>query len=186
MPHQPEIDRQHALRSLHTRPLIESDLAAAAILEHGSCPAPWSAIELGRRLRQANVVSLAAEFGQRGSGQIAGYIIGQQVRRMIRLERLTIAAGRRRCGIGALLVRQLAHKLRPGDCRRLFLEVRESNLIALQFFRSQGFRAIATRQAAFLDTRESGIVMELALDSWLGLEILRRIGAGNCRVLRRE
>jgi [ribosomal protein S18]-alanine N-acetyltransferase len=68
----------------------------------------------------------------------------------------------RGCGLGGrLLTRGLAHLRRQG-CRRCLLEVRESNLTAVQFYQRHGFRPAGRRRGYYSRPAEDALVLERA------------------------
>jgi ribosomal-protein-alanine N-acetyltransferase len=70
----------------------------------------------------------------------------------------------RRQGEGRALVRQALQKFAQQQVSRVFLEVRESNTVAIAFYRGLGFESVGVRKDYYRDPLEAATVMDL----WLG------------------
>jgi len=71
-----------------------------------------------------------------------------------------VAKRYRRLGVGSQMIAKLISKLSPQRRNRLLLEVRETNLPAQLFFRSNGFRAVAVVRNFYDDTPEDAYAMQ--------------------------
>ena len=67
-------------------------------------------------------------------------------------------------GLGGRLLDHFVDVARRRGVRRLFLEVRESNAVALGLYGSRGFRRIGRRRGYYDDPREDALVLELEVD----------------------
>jgi len=65
-------------------------------------------------------------------------------------------------------LRELIEAARAAGVERIFLEVRESNLIAQNLYSSMGFMEAGRRPMYYSDTKEDAIVMSLDLGESLG------------------
>lgn len=74
----------------------------------------------------------------------------------------TVSAWRRQGVAGALLDALSAH-CRQAGCRRLLLEVRESNTAAQSLYAGRGFRTISRRRRYYHHPTEDALVMSLDL-----------------------
>jgi ribosomal protein S18 acetylase RimI-like enzyme len=73
---------------------------------------------------------------------------------------LAVARSHRRLGIGGRMMEKLAGKLSPDRRSRIVLEVRERNLPAQLFFRSQRFLATSVLKDFYQDTTEDAYLMQ--------------------------
>jgi ribosomal protein S18 acetylase RimI-like enzyme len=133
---------------LRIRPGEELDIAAmAAIQEAAPEAARWAPAEY---LRYDVIV---AEF----DGTVTGFAVSRQTGPGEReILNLAVAPGWRRQGVASRL---LAAVLEHNDAK-LFLEVRESNLVARKLYKNFGFEVTARRLAYYANPSETGIVME--------------------------
>jgi ribosomal-protein-alanine N-acetyltransferase len=69
----------------------------------------------------------------------------------------------RRAGVGGQMVAKLISKLSSHRRVRITLEVRETNLVAQLFFRSQGFRAMRVLRSFYEDSGEDAFLLHYQL-----------------------
>jgi len=70
----------------------------------------------------------------------------------------------RRTGVGGQMITQLISKLSNHRRTKITLAVRERNLIAQLFFRSQGFRAVRVLRAYYEDSGEDAFLMQYSFN----------------------
>jgi ribosomal-protein-alanine N-acetyltransferase len=91
-------------------------------------------------------------------GVVVGFVVARPVAdRECEILNLAVAPGSRRCGIGRQLLGDVLQR-HPGE---FFLEVRESNQAARQFYDRVGFRVITKRLRYYANPVETAIVMKL-------------------------
>jgi ribosomal-protein-alanine N-acetyltransferase len=73
---------------------------------------------------------------------------------------LAVHPNHQRQGVGTALVAKLTGKLSLERRNRIMLEVRETNLDALLFFKSQGFKAISVLRDYYDDSDEDAYLMQ--------------------------
>lgn len=89
---------------------------------------------------------------------VAGFVVVRQVAAgETEILNIAVAPERRRQGIGGQLLGEILARHRG----EFFLEVRESNSAARQFYEKLGFRPITRRPQYYYDPSESAIVMKL-------------------------
>src|SRR5258707_8596641 len=76
----------------------------------------------------------------------------------------------RRYGVGGQMVSKLISKLSSHRRTKITLEVRETNLPAQLFFRSQGFRAMRVMRSYYEDSGEDAFLMQYRLADDVGEE----------------
>ena len=98
-------------------------------------------------------------------GQIAGYGILSIAAGEAHVLNLCIDRDRQGQGLGRRLLMRLLDVIRWHRAERVFLEVRPSNPVAQQLYRSVGFREIGRRPRCYAapEGREDALVMELPL-----------------------
>ena len=133
--------------SIQIRQMRAEDLPAVArLLAESAGAAKWSAEDL------EGYFSLVAEVeGERAGVAVARPIVCGESE----LLNVAVAPAFRRNGIAQALIRQL-FLFFPGDW---FLEVRESNRVAIELYQSIGFKPVGRRSAYYGDTGEAAIVM---------------------------
>ena len=114
------------------------------------------------------VDSLAAGYecwvAHRGES-LAGYAVVMIAADEAHLLNLSIARHWQRRGIGAELTRFIAALSRAEGARRMYLEVRPSNVAARALYRAEGFSEIGLRRDYYpaAGGREDAVIMELRL-----------------------
>jgi [ribosomal protein S18]-alanine N-acetyltransferase len=117
----------------------------------------WSPQLVGEGLagRLPTVHYLVAE----DDGAVVGHAVASVVDDLVELQRIAVATGRRRGGVGSALLEAVL-ALRP-EGGRVLLEVREDNTGALGFYAARGFVELHRRPRYYRDGA-TAIVMELA------------------------
>lgn len=140
--------------------MIRRDMPEVYGIENANFEHPWSEDDFIRCLRQRNCIGLVVEHNAR----VLGFTIYELHPKRIDILNLAVHAAWHRKGVGRKLIDKLLAKLRirsDGTSRNcITLAVRESNLIACQFFRAMGFRAVAVLHDYFEDTDEDAILFE--------------------------
>ena len=145
------------------RPMRDGDVAAVAAIEAGVHAAPWTP----GNFRDALAAGYGATVGE-ANGDIVAYGVLMFAPGEAQVLNLTVIAAVRRRGVGrALLRRFLADALALG-ADQCFLEVRESNVAAINLYSGEGFVPVARRAGYYPalypgDAREDALVLRCAL-----------------------
>jgi len=124
------------------------DLEAVAAMQSASPEAAhWAVTEY-----------MQYEFGVAiRAGTVAGFLVWRRLAEgEYEVLNLVVAPALRRQGIA----RQLLGSVLPGAGRVVFLEVRESNLAARNFYKSMGFKEVSIRREYYDNPPDSAIVMK--------------------------
>ena len=106
-------------------------------------------------------------WGVRVAGVLAGFSIGARMVDEIHLLNLCVGHRHRKSGLGRRLLRHLATEASREGVNRLLLEVRRSNYLAIELYRSEGLTVIGERPGYYPDgaSREDALVMALDLSA---------------------
>ena len=141
-------------------PMRPEDIDAVLGLEQSAYPFPWT---------RANFAdSLAAGYSAwccRIDGALIGYAVMMLVLDEAHLLNLTVAPDWQRRGYGLLAMHHLFGVAHTHGAKRMFLEVRPSNLAAQGLYNSLGFEIIGRRRGYYPagGSREDAVVMALTL-----------------------
>jgi [ribosomal protein S18]-alanine N-acetyltransferase len=145
-------------QGLEVRRLTYADLPSVLAIERRSFATPWSLAMFVLELSKPGGVCLAAAAeGER----LAGYLVCSRYADVWHLMNVAVDPGRRRSGIATTLLRRLFAEL--GDGARVTLEVRKSNVGAIEMYRGFGFEVAGERRRYYQDTGEDALIMWLTL-----------------------
>ena len=140
---------------VHIRWMIRRDMPEVLQAEQASFEFPWTEEDFLRCLRQRNCIGMVAEQGER----VVGFMIYELHKAKLHILNFAVHPAWRRFGIGAQMVSKLISKLSSHRRTRITLEVRETNLTAQLFFRSQAFRAVRVLRSYYEDSGEDAFLM---------------------------
>lgn len=138
------------------RPFRSEDIEAVTqILQKSPGAAAWPQASHEKLLRQSGVFALVTEAGS----AVTGYIVVRVVADEAEVLNLAVAPEWRRRGLGSALLLALIKELQSRQLASVFLEVRESNHAALDFYNNHGFLPTGRRTAYYRDPVEDAICM---------------------------
>ena len=144
---------------VHIRWMIRRDMPEVLQTEQESFEFAWTEEDFLRCLRQRNCIGMVAEQGEK----VVGFMIYELHKAKLHILNFAVHPQYRRVGVGAQMVAKLISKLSSHRRTRITLEVRETNLGAQLFFRSQGFRAVRVLRAFYEDSGEDAFLMQYKL-----------------------
>jgi ribosomal-protein-alanine N-acetyltransferase len=139
----------------------EADVDDVAAIERAVFKDPWSRRSFADLVDQKNVIFLVATDGAAVSGYAIVLLAGDESE----LANLAVARLAQRQGVGNRLLQESLRRARGRGCRRMFLEVRESNAAAIALYEREGFDAIGRRARYYARPIEDAIVMTRRLDT---------------------
>jgi [ribosomal protein S18]-alanine N-acetyltransferase len=150
-----EIDRAlgNEPGALALRRLGYSDLPSVISIERRSFPTPWSLAMFVLELSKPSGICLAAEDEQ----GLLGYLVCARYDDVWHLMNVAIHPERRREGIATELIERLFEE--AGQGARFTLEVRVSNVPAIEMYRRFGFRSAGRRRRYYHDNGEDALIM---------------------------
>jgi [ribosomal protein S18]-alanine N-acetyltransferase len=141
---------------VHIRWMIRRDMQEVLQTEQASFEFAWSEEDFLRCLRQRNCIGMVAEQGER----VVGFMIYELHKTKLHILNFAVHPNCRRIGVGSQMIAKLISKLSSHRRTRITLEVRETNLCAQLFFRSQGFRAVRVLRGYYEDSGEDAFLMQ--------------------------
>jgi len=137
------------------------DVSAVARIESATFADPWSALSFRNVIRSRHSRLAVATQNQR----VVGYSVTVYVVDESELANLAVIPEVRGLGVGRLLLADaLAEGWRRG-ARHMYLEVRESNLVARHLYEGAGFRESGRRRRYYSAPVEDAIIMVKEHDS---------------------
>jgi ribosomal-protein-alanine N-acetyltransferase len=143
--------------NISIRPLKLSDLPEILKIEKSSFSDPWSVDSFRSVLTSGYYINIGV-FKER----LIGYFIGQFIVDELHIFNIAVDPEYRRTGIAALMIDALTMVFED-KLDTIFLEVRESNIAALNFYKKLGFETVGKREKYYKDG-EDALLMTLFLD----------------------
>lgn len=139
---------------LDIRRLTYADLPQIIAVERRAFPTPWSLAMFVLELSKPAGVCLAALRG----GDMLGYLICSRYDTVWHIMNVAVDPARRREGIATALLADLLRRIDTHGAR-FTLEVRESNIGAIELYKRFGFAAAGRRRRYYQDNGEDAVVM---------------------------
>ena len=151
---------RHELRKMRLEDLDEVMEIERLAFKH-----PWSA-ELFRRELEHDwstillcVEPLTSAAGGKASERIVGFLIYWLVHDEVHVLNVAVAPEQRRKGIARDLMAETERRAVASSASLLTLEVRRSNIAALELYKSFDYRPVGVRPNYYVDEGEDAIVM---------------------------
>jgi len=141
------------------RKMQERDIAAVAAIEKAVFSSPWSE----KSFRDALLVPSNCYLVAETEGEVVGYCGFWVSFEIADLCNMAVAPQKRRQRIGGQILSEGIRMVQQRGAERVFLEVRESNRIAIGFYRKLGFQKIGIRKGYYDTPKEDALLMQSVL-----------------------
>lgn len=142
------------------RPVQESELAEVAELEREIFSDAWSKKALIETYSQSHTVIAGAWQDER----LLGYVILYYVMDEGEIARIAVRSSARRQGVAGRILSYIEEFCKERDGERLLLDVRESNVPAIAFYRKCGFKKDGIRKNFYTNPTEDAILMSRRIE----------------------
>jgi len=139
----------------------QNDIDEILKIEISSSPSPWNRKFFQDELSSENSVFLISRNSH--SDKIFGYLIFREYADFLEINNIVVSEKVRRTGIGSSLMDFIFKHAEKKNKKKIFLEVRESNSEAIEFYRQFGFSKISKRQSYYRNPSEAALVFELII-----------------------
>jgi ribosomal-protein-alanine N-acetyltransferase len=153
------LSRMKDLVRVHIRWMIRRDMPEVLQTEQESFEYTWTEDDFLRTLRNRNCIGMVAEQGEK----VIGFMIYELHKQKLHILNFAVHPSCRRLHAGMQMVSNLVSKLSSHRRTRISLEVRETNLPAQLFFRSQEFKATRVLRGYYEDSGEDAFLMQYRL-----------------------
>lgn len=140
----------------HWRWLIRRDMEEVLEIERLCFQWPLQEDDFIRQIRKRNCISCVIEEAD----SVLGFCIYELHQLRIEIIDFAVLPRVQRTGVGRLMIAKLKGKLSRNKRSRLTVLVRETNIEALLFLRSQGFECVRIERDVYDETAEDGYRME--------------------------
>ena len=129
-------------------------------IESNSNPTPWK-IETFKQVLEVRTMS----FVIKDENKIIAFCIASKVLDECHLQNISVINGFRNQGLGTYVIQILMGRAQIFGLKVIFLEVRESNKVAINFYKKLNFKEVGLREGYYKrdSGRESALLMSLTL-----------------------
>ena len=135
-----------------------ADLKEVIEIETISFRHPWKRAFFLYDMNRPHAFCLVAKE----KNQLVGYLIAWKIEDQFHLANIAVHPDQRRKGIGSQLLKTILEIGKEVKCKNIFLEVRESNISAQDFYRKFGFAHTLTQKQYYHDG-EDALILEKEL-----------------------
>lgn len=140
----------------HTRWMIRADIYRVLEIERLSFEFPWTEEDFIQCFRNKKIVPTVAEDKD---GSIIGFMFYELHEDHIHVINFAVHPSFKRKNVATTMVNKLIEKLSENRRNRIMMEVRETNLDALLFFKLHGFKAVSILRSYYDDSDEDAYLM---------------------------
>lgn len=144
-------------KEIKIAPLTESDLYAVSELEKANFSLPFSEKALNELFTNTSWHFL----GAKQDNVLVGYIIFYTIIDETEIVNVCVRSDLRGLGIGRALLTRTVALCRKGGTKKLMLEVRKSNSVAIKLYESLGFIPVGVSKNHYKLPTEDAILMNL-------------------------
>lgn len=138
------------------RKMRAEDLDRVVEIENRAFPTPWSRSSFEAELKSNSKAHyLVACEGEEVVGYIGAWFIFEEAH----ITNIAVDPHRRRRGIGDRLLTEFIEYCRSRSIKRMTLEVRKSNEVAIRLYKKHSFRTLGVRKGYYTDTGEDALLM---------------------------
>ena len=141
------------------RSMVADDVERVAELEAAAFGSPWEAATFRRLLGRSGAELLVVEVG----AEVVGYAVLWCILDQGELANIAVDPAWQGRGLGSRLLQRVLARARARGVSDLFLEVRESNVVARELYLRRGFVQIGVRRNYYDSPREDARVLRLRL-----------------------
>jgi ribosomal-protein-alanine N-acetyltransferase len=149
---------------MRIRKVSKEDLAAILSIQRRAPQASqWTAADYTNLAADPLGLILVAELERLTPPKIVGFAAFHRVIDEAELRNMAVDPAHQRQGVGRELLAEGRKRLLEQGAKRIYLEVRASNLPAQRLYYFAGFALCARRKDYYNDPREDGLVLSLKL-----------------------
>jgi len=141
--------------AIDIRALGVGDLNAIEVIERRAYRTPWSRSMFASELAKSTSVCLGAFEGDR----LIGYVVNSRYVDAWHVMNVAVDPDHQRRGIATQLLERVFELTGSEERRGYTLEVRVSNLDAIQLYQKLGFQQQGLRRGYYTDNREDAVIM---------------------------
>ncbi|MDH4211442.1 MAG: ribosomal protein S18-alanine N-acetyltransferase [candidate division WOR-3 bacterium] len=130
------------------------DLDGVVEIERRVFPNPWPRYFFEKDLESGNAVALVVE----DSGKVVGYALGACIDVALHISNIAVDTDFQRQGLGSKMLREMENVAVERGCGYAYLEVRTTNVAAINMYKSKGYDILYTRKRYYLDGNDAYVM----------------------------
>ncbi|MDD5384760.1 MAG: ribosomal protein S18-alanine N-acetyltransferase [Gallionella sp.] len=142
------------------RAMTQDDVDVVLAIEQAVQRFPWTRGNFADALNSGYL----CRVDETESGGIRGYAILMPAAGEAELLNIGVAAAQQRKGLGRAMLAEMVETARAKQLRRVFLEVRSSNIAAIALYRSAGYSEIGVRRGYYQGANGSEDAITMACE----------------------
>lgn len=155
---QAEVEYSHR-NPVNIRKMIPDDINQIHDIENLCFKSPWSKEAFRDELVNPMAIYIVAEV----AGRLAGYCGFWEIIDEAHITNVGVHPGFQGMGIGEKLMKAAMSTAKERFLDKMTLEVRESNIVALNLYKKLSFKSAGIRKGYYTDTKEDAVIMWLNL-----------------------
>jgi ribosomal-protein-alanine acetyltransferase/tRNA threonylcarbamoyl adenosine modification protein YeaZ len=152
---QPEQKREQAGSAFIIDDMIQRDLPDITRIEEATFADCWTEENFRSDMNNPHTITLAARKGTR----CVGYAVCIAIDEYGYIANIAVDKELRSQGVGAMLLKELADRLKKKKIQQIVLDVRISNIRAIEFYKEHGFTILTRREGFYSSPPEDSYTM---------------------------
>ena len=136
----------------------EKDLPDVSAIEKASYSNPWHETTFIGEIHN-RPISFPYVVVDEDEKKIIGYVIYWHGKEQVQISNIAVHPDYRRKGVGEAVLREIMARVKGQGVKFIILEVRPSNLAALNLYKKLGFEILGLRKDYYRNPREDALVM---------------------------
>jgi ribosomal-protein-alanine N-acetyltransferase len=144
----------------HFEHITPADLEPILAIEQNSFQRPWGRLSFEGELRNRSACSYAVKSTEvKSSGQVIGYAFWHLVADEVHVLKVAVTPAWRGQGIASRLLERCFTSSVEQGAKSAHLEVRPSNIAAIELYQKLGFELVGRRPKYYTDSKEDALLM---------------------------
>ena len=144
----------------HLEHINHADLEPILVIEQNSFQRPWGRLSFEGELRNRSACNCAVKSTEvKSSGQVIGYAFWHLVADEVHVLKVAVTPAWRGQGIAARLLERCFTSSAEQGAKSAHLEVRPSNIPAIELYQKLGFELVGRRPKYYTDSKEDALLM---------------------------
>jgi [ribosomal protein S18]-alanine N-acetyltransferase len=144
----------------HFEHINPADLEPILAIEQNSFQRPWGRLSFEGELRNRSACNYAVKSTEvKSSGQVIGYAFWHLVADEVHVLKVAVTPAWRGQGIASRLLERCFTSSVEQGAKSAHLEVRPSNIAAIELYQKLGFELVGRRPKYYTDSKEDALLM---------------------------